>query len=231
MDIYHLFKRSVQRYGDKTALIDNYRQVSYNQLFDRVGKLANGLKDQGIGKGDRVCLLMNNSICWAESDYALAGLGAIRSRLNARDGVREYKFVVNDVRAKVIIFGAEFWDTLKQVLDELPTVEKLICIKKPGVGLDDLADYVLDYEELIAGASPKFTPEPLTGDELYNIMHTSGTTGNYKGAKYSHHHWINSTVRNTLLDPIRDITPDDVFIHVAPLTHMSGCLITPTLMR
>jgi acyl-CoA synthetase (AMP-forming)/AMP-acid ligase II len=231
MDMYYLFSRSVQRYGDKTALIDDRRQVSYNQLSNRVNQLANGLRARGVGKGDRVCLLMNNSICWVESDYALAGLGAVRTRLNARDGAREYRFVVNDVGAKAVIFGAEFWGTLKQVLADLPTVETLICIGKPGLNLEDLPDTVLDYEELIAGANESFDPEPLTGDDLYTIMHTSGTTGNYRGAVYSHQHWINATVRNTLLDPIRDISDQDVFIHVAPLTHMSGCLITPTLMR
>src|SRR5690625_5261468 len=135
---------TVRRFGDALALKDERGTLTYNQLWDRSRRLATVLSELGVEPGDRVVALMNNRNEWVEVDLAVSMVGAIRSRLNNRDGSREFAWVLHDTAPKVVVTGPEF----------TPRIEALVeSGEAPPSRLLDLGDGGL-YEGLIDAAKP-----------------------------------------------------------------------------
>jgi acyl-CoA synthetase (AMP-forming)/AMP-acid ligase II len=210
---------AVRRFGDSTALVDDRGRTSYAQMWERSRHLAGALVELGVEPGDRVVALMNNCSEWVEIDTAVSIVGAVRGRLNARDSTREFSWVLNDLTPKVVFTGPEFTSQVQQLVDSGAAPSLRV------IGLRDSGD----YEQLVAGASA-LEPRTFSDDSAYLIFHTSGTTGRYKGAVYSHRNWVN-TYRNILATIMGDMGPDSAFLHVGPLSHQSGILTAPALFR
>lgn len=217
--VHEFVSAAVDRFGPATALVDENRRLSYDEMWDRSRRLATGLAGVGVGRGDRVVALMNNRNEWVETDNAVSMLGAIRGRLNARDSAREFAYVLNDLRPKVTITGPEFTDVIQQLVDDGAVGPMQV------IGLGDRGR----YEELIGAAEPAIPLQP-EEDLPYLVFHTSGTTGHYKGAVYLHSNWL-ATYRNILATVMGDMGPDCAFLHVGPLSHQSGILSSPALFR
>lgn len=222
MDIFSIFEQSALRYRGMRACEDDNRSVSFEQMYDRVLRISTWLLRVGVSKGDRVCLLLNNCIYWAELDFAIARVGAVRARLNVRDGFVEHKHIISELQPKVVVCNDVFADYAAS----LPG-NHLLAVAEKSYSSQTL----LSLEAEIAKIEEIYSIDAISPDSIYCIMHTSGTSGNYKGAFYTHRKWINATIRNTLVEPLADLGRGDVFAHVAPVTHMSGCLILPTLIR
>ena len=142
--VHEFVQSAVERFGDRTALVDDNGTLTYRQLWDRSRRVAGALADLGVHPGDRVVGLMNNRNEWVEVDNAVSMLGAVRGRLNNRDSAREFAFVLNDLRPAVVVTGPEFTDTIQGLVDNgsVPAMRVL------GLGPDG------DYERLLAAAEP-----------------------------------------------------------------------------
>ncbi|MCW2692913.1 MAG: Long-chain-fatty-acid--CoA ligase [Mycobacterium sp.] len=217
--VHDFVHSAVRRFGDRTALVDDRGRLSFSEMWERSRRLAGALVELGVEPGDRVVALMSNCSEWVEVDNAASMTGAIRGRLNNRDSAREFAWVLNDVRPKVVITGPEFTALVQQLVanGEAPPTRV--------VGLRDSGD----YEQLLASASP-FEPGARSDETPYLVFHTSGTTGRYKGAIYSHRNWVN-IYRNILATIMGDMGPDSALVHVGPLSHQSGILTAPGLYR
>ncbi|PXY16714.1 class I adenylate-forming enzyme family protein [Prauserella flavalba] len=215
--VHEFVGSSVRRFGPRPALVDARGTLTYQEMWDRSRRLASALRGLGVQRGDRVVALMHNRNEWVEVDNAVAMIGAVRGRLNARDSVREFAWVLNDLRPSVVVAGEEFTGQIQGIIESGKAPSARV------VGLGDKGD----YEKLIAESAP-FDAEPFGDDERYLIFHTSGTTGNYKGAVYLHRHWVN-IYRNILATMMNDVGPDSALLHVGPLSHQSGILTVPAL--
>jgi acyl-CoA synthetase (AMP-forming)/AMP-acid ligase II len=217
--VHEFVQSAVERFGDRTALVDDNGTLTYRELWNRSRRLAGALAGVGVRPGDRVVALMNNRNEWVEVDNAVSMLGAIRGRLNNRDSAREFAFVLNDLRPAVVITGPEFTDVIARLVEEqaVPPMRVL------GLGPDG------EYERLLAAAEPA-DPRPASTDDPYLVFHTSGTTGHYKGAVYLHRNWL-AVYRNILAEIMGDVDPDCALLHVGPLSHQSGILTSPGLFR
>lgn len=217
--VHEFIESAVRRFGEATALTDARGSLTYDELWDRSRRLATVLKDLGVERGDRVVALMNNRNEWVEVDNAVSMIGAVRSRLNNRDGAREFAFVLNDTAPKVVVAGPEFTTLIEDLIDSGAAPPSRV------VGLGDSGN----YEERVAEADPA-VPISGDGDLPYLIFHTSGTTGHYKGALYLHCNWL-ATYRNILATIMGDVGADCALLHVGPLSHQSGILTGPALYR
>lgn len=217
--VHDFVHSAVQRFGDRPALVDDRGTMTYTEMWDRSVRLATVLVELGVRPGDRVVALMNNCSEWVEIDNAVSMVGAVRGRLNSRDSSREFTFVLDDVTPKVVITGPEFTAQVQELVDTgaVPKM-RVVGLRESG-----------DYDQLVADAKP-YQPEPLADDEPYLVFHTSGTTGRYKGAVYSHRNWVN-TYRNILATIMGEVGPDSAVLHVGPLSHQSGILTSPALFR
>jgi len=162
---------------DKIALVDLERRVTFSALNQRVNRLANALSGLGIGRGDRVAVLLHNRAEWAEVMFAMGKLKASSVPVGYRLKGPEIEYIMNNSEAKAMILGEEFLDVVAPVMtrfEHVPPGNVLIVGEKVAHGFRA-------YEEVIASGSaaePPTNPEE-TGS---SIIYTSGTTGTPKGA-------------------------------------------------
>lgn len=189
--------RHLSERGDKTAIIfepnnpdEAAQHISYNELRERVCKMANVLRDLGVKKGDRVCIYLPMIPELAVSMLACARLGAVHSVIFAGFSSSAVESRVNDCGAKIIICsdgsfrGSKSID-LKGIIDDAvekcPTVEKVLVVERTGgkVEMKQGRDFWLTplYEK----ASSDFISVIMDAEDPLFILYTSGSTGKPKG--------------------------------------------------
>ena len=163
---------------DRPGVRDLERAMTFAQWNDRACRLANALLALGLSKGDRVAVLAYNRVEWAEIYAAVAKAGLVAVPINFRLTAPEARFICEDCVVSVLIAEAALdpvADSLRETLD-LPHF----------VRIGDAAPGWRSYEDLIARAAPGEPQIPVTPNDPWCLMYTSGTTGNPKGAIRSH---------------------------------------------
>lgn len=183
--------------GEKTAIIwepnepkEAAQHISYNELYTRVNKTANVLRDMGIEKGDRVCIYLPMIPELAITMLACAKLGAVHSVIFAGFSASAVASRVNDCEAKMVITsdgsyrGNKVLD-LKSIVDEAlektPTVEKVLVVKRTHneVKMKEGRDHWM--ADLYEKASADFVTVIMDSEDPLFILYTSGSTGKPKG--------------------------------------------------
>jgi len=183
--------------GDKTAILfepnspdDKAEHITYMQLYHRVNKFANVLKDEGIKKGDRVCIYLPMIPELAVSVLACARIGAIHSVVFAGFSSTALSTRINDSECKMVITsdgsyrGAKTID-LKGIVDEAlencPSIHTSLVVKRINseVFMKDGRDKWL--EPLLENADSECEPEIMDAEDPLFILYTSGSTGKPKG--------------------------------------------------
>ncbi len=196
------------------------RRFTYSELNARCNATANALAGLGVGRGDRVALLLMNSAEYLETFFAIAKLGAIAVPLNWRLVPDELAFILQDSGSIALVYGEEFANAVADL--ESRGREGTDLRHWLSVDGGSRADFAVGYAELQGAAS---TDEPAIGasgdDDLY-IMYTSGTTGLPKGAVHSHDTamWACITINATADNRYRDR-----YLVALPLFHVGA--LTP----
>ncbi|MDR6486115.1 acetyl-CoA synthetase [Chryseobacterium vietnamense] len=183
--------------GEKTAIIwepndpkEEAQHISYNELYTRVNKTANVLRDMGIEKGDRVCIYLPMIPELAITMLACAKLGAVHSVIFAGFSASAVASRVNDCEAKMVITsdgsyrGNKVLD-LKSIVDDAlektPTVENVLVVKRTHneITMKEGRDHWI--ADLYEKASPDFVTVIMDSEDPLFILYTSGSTGKPKG--------------------------------------------------
>ncbi len=169
-------------------------RILYPQLLDRVAQLAHALRALGIRSGDRVATLAWNGYRHFELYYGASGIGAVCHTINPRLSREQLCFIVNHAQDKVICVDPSLVSVLEDVAPNLP--EGLIfVVLTDAAHMPQTTLNTLCYEDLLA-AQPTGIDWPMFAEETAaGLCYTSGTTGNPKGALYSHR----STVLHALM--------------------------------
>ncbi len=220
MNVGKLLSKAAMTYAEKPALIHGPKQLSYEQFDARVNRLANGLGRLGLVKGDNVAILQYNCPETLESLFACfkAGFGSVP--INFRLHPKEFAYIIDHSEAKAVIVTPEFNESIVEIRDRLPRVKHLITV----LGANER---LMDYEKLIAVESDRFDEVDTGLDDLAWLFYTSGTTGNPKGAMLTHRVILRMTM-NFYAD-ISPLSPSDVILHAAPLSHGSGLYALPAI--
>ncbi|MCP4023329.1 MAG: o-succinylbenzoate--CoA ligase [Desulfobacteraceae bacterium] len=200
---------------DNIALIQEERQISYERLFRRSGRLASSLSHIfKIGKGDRVAVLSNNCIEMVEILFAVSRLGAIFVPINIRLTAPEVEFILSDCTPKALIFNFNQKKLYNEVNQLFPFEQ---CIQINGQAQPDIHPYeaFLSYKAGI----PVEESKDLKDSDTLMLIYTSGTTGKPKGAMLSHSNNIWNCIATSHL---LNITKEDVAITILPLFHIGG---------
>ena len=189
--------RHLARRGNKTAIIfepnnpnEASQHISYNQLHEKVCKMANVLREQGIQKGDRVCIYLPMIPELAVSVLACARIGAIHSVVFAGFSASAVASRINDSQCKMVItadggFRGEKTIDLKTIIDEAlekcTSVEKVLVVKRihSKIKMKISRDFWL--QPLLDSATDNNIAEIMDAEDPLFILYTSGSTGKPKG--------------------------------------------------
>jgi acetyl-CoA synthetase len=189
--------RHLAKLGDKTAIIfepndpkEAALHITYNELYERVSKMANVLREQGITKGDRVCIYLPMIPELAVAVLACARIGAIHLVIFAGFSASAVAARINDSGCKMVItsdggFRGNKSIDLKAIVDEAlercPCVEKVLVAKRTNtfVNMKDGRDIWL--QPLLDVALGNNVAEIMDAEDPLFILYTSGSTGKPKG--------------------------------------------------
>ncbi|KAE8152044.1 hypothetical protein BDV25DRAFT_128333 [Aspergillus avenaceus] len=242
------FARIVGLYGDRTAVICTHQndRVTYAGLDAKSNALARGLESVGVRKGDRVGVMLGNSMEHAIATYALFKLGAILVPINPSFNETQVVAALSHLEASHLIISAESNLPRKQPRSNIPLLEHLVPDPKqkklessslPSLkqiilvdnssGRVDSSDYscLTDYASVMSDSSADETPLPprdLSPHDVVNIQFTSGTTAMPKAACLSHRSILNNG--SQIGDRMR-LTPKDIVCCPPPLFHCFGSVL------
>lgn len=183
--------------GDKTAILFESNDpdaptqyITYRQLHERVCRMANVLADQGVGKGDRVCIYLPMIPELAVALLACARLGAVHSVVFAGFSATALATRINDCDCKIVLCSdgsyrgkktIDLKSIVDQALEECPGVETSLVVRRTGgeVTMKDGRDHWL--QPLLDAAQPYREATIVAAEDPLFILYTSGSTGKPKG--------------------------------------------------
>ncbi|HZH70513.1 MAG TPA: acetate--CoA ligase [Flavobacteriaceae bacterium] len=192
----HLSKR-----GNKTAIIfepnhpdETAQHITYNELHERVCKMANVLQEQGIKKGDRVGIYLPMIPELVVSVLACARIGAVHSVVFAGFSSKALQTRINDCDCKLVItsdggFRGAKTIHLKSIVDEAlqdcPGVEKVLIVKRTGEEIQFKEGRDEWLQPLLNAAKADHVAEIMDAEDPLFILYTSGSTGKPKGMMHT----------------------------------------------
>lgn len=201
---------------NREALVCEDSRFTYRDLNERANRLANYLKELGVGHGDRVGILAFNETEFYDLLFGLGKIGAIMVPVNYRLAGPEIQYILSDCGSKVFIFGREFQELTDSIRNDIPC-RHLISLS------DDPPEWAGSYEKLV-GQAPADEPEITGGDDdTLTILYTSGTTGRPKGAELTHTYYFWNSIQLTSTIGFND---GDTTLIALPLFHI-GALAGP----
>ncbi|MEU3270619.1 long-chain-fatty-acid--CoA ligase [Saccharomonospora sp. NPDC006951] len=205
--------RHARTIGDDVAYTFAGTSLTYRYLDERVCRLANALRERGIGAGDRVAVLGLNSLEVIETYFAATRLGAICVPINFRLVADEIAYALGDSGTSAIVVQAPFAGTIAKASEQLEADPVRLIF---GHG----AESTENYEQALAEAAPVFDELRVDEHDAAFIMYTSGTTGRPKGAVLSHFNLLMHAFSN--MTHLGGTTEDRVWLAAAPLFHIAG---------
>jgi len=225
-NIGNLLRKRAYMHPEKEAFVDlvSGERFSYAEYNKRTNRAANALLSLGVGKGDRVALLLQNGNDFMELFFAIAKIGAICVPLNWRLAAEELAYILKDSGACTLVFGANCGDVVADIQsfgNDATNIRQWLWLgnepnpKAHATSFDILRQQAPTSEPQLAGFE----------DDLLYIMYTSGTTGMPKGVMHSHNGalWAIASMAATW-----ELRQSDRFLVALPLFHVGG--LSPALM-
>ena len=218
--VHALLAEAVQRNPDGDALVCGAERLTYRELLDQSARLAAGLAARGVGRGDRVALLLGNRVEFVTTLFAAVRLGAIAVPISIREQTPGLAYILAHCAAVLLVHEAELAPLLPAAAD-VPALRHRIAIGGACEGCEPFDALLRD------GAVPEVAT--VAEEDTAVILYTSGTTGRPKGAMLTHLGIVHSSMHFQIA---MGLGPQDSSIAAVPLSHVTGlvALIT-TLVR
>jgi long-chain acyl-CoA synthetase len=197
---------------ERDFMVFEKERFSYEQINDRINRIAQTLAGLGVNKGDRVGMLSVNCPQYIEVYFAAAKMGAIFVPLNFRVRADELTYLINRSEVKVLFVGRRYADLVREILPNCKALEACISIDGPE-------ENMLDYEEQIARAPDEEIFSEIEDEDITILMFTSGTTGRPKAVPLTHGSFSSYILEN--VDPA-DPEIDEKNLLTVPLYHVAG---------
>ncbi len=217
-------------------------RVTFEAFHRAVAAFAAQLAADGVGKGDRVAIIMRNLPEWPVAFFAAVSLGAIVTPLNAWWTGPELHYGLTDSGSRVCIVDAERLDRITPHLDDCPDLQRVYVARSDSPPahrlLARLEDIIGAPDSWAALPDRPLPSTPIAPDDDATIFYTSGTTGKPKGALGTHRNMTTNVITSAAAlarpflrrgEPVP--TPDPkapqrVTLLVVPMFHVTGCSAT-----
>ncbi|MBN7796893.1 class I adenylate-forming enzyme family protein [Parahaliea mediterranea] len=215
-----LINRGGRAMPDATAITFGEQSLSFAAVTALSNQLARVMIAEGLGRGDRVALLVNNGLYSVPLDFACVKAGLNRVPLNPRLSVTEHGRMLAETDCSQLIYS-----------DELAGHASALAAAHPGLAISPLGNNG-DTAGLLRQARAASTDDPdlaVEPDDVVLTLFTSGTTGTLKAAQHTQASYA-AICRNVMLNVI-DVRPGDAMLHAASLIHASGVFVLPYWLR
>jgi len=192
----------------------NWRSYTWEQVGHQVARWQAALEKEELNAGDRVAVMLRNSLDWVVYDQAALGLGLVTVPLYTQDRAENVAYIIADSGSRVLLIeGAEQWRALAEVKDQLGGLVRILTVKPVADPGEDRLTLLADWLPEEGGETRHL---PRDANALATIVYTSGTTGRPKGVMLSHQNILSNTGASCDC-----IVPgyDDLFLSFLPLSH------------
>ncbi len=196
-------------------------RTTYGELAKRVARLQTALLELGVRPGDRVASFAWNSYRHLELYFAVPSIGAVLHTINVRLAREHLTYLINHAKDCAIVADASLANPLLEIRDEIPTVRHLILMEDRQASDASAIAGALDYEELMARATEDRSAHPIDEEAAAGLCYTSGTTGQLKGALYSHRAQYLHAMAICMADSI-GVSERDTVLPVVPMFHVNA---------
>lgn len=201
----------------RVALKTPHEHITYDQLDDRVNRVGNALQDLGVGKGDKVCLMLPNIPEFLYTWWGNAKLGGVTVPLNTALKGEGLSYLINHSDAEILVLSQRYMPALGEIRGTLRNLRHLIVLADEETVSSGSSASTIDYAELLT--APATSPmKEVWSDDVDSIMYTSGTTGLPKGVIHRHSRCYGGFV----LPIATGYGEGDVVYNTLPLYHVGG---------
>lgn len=206
MQIGSLIRRAALHYGDAPCITEGNRTLTFRQFDAATDRLGNALLAKGLKPGDRVGVILPNSIDCLIAYYAVLKAGLVRVQLNIRETIDNHLYKLADSGSRAVIHSG------------VEGVSAEITIAAQDLG------------ELILGGREEPCAVDRALDAPLRLGYTGGTTGKAKGVTLTTRGEL-VELSVFLTDLLPELARAETFLHAAPIAHASGAFFLPSLVR
>ena len=226
-DLTTVLNRRVEHCPDKSWIVTAEREYSYREMDRRSGRLAQGMVDAGIGKGDTVLIMLPDTVDFILVWCALSKFGGIEVPVNVHNRGNPLAYLINDSLARSLVIDIELLDRIDALKDDLEQLERVILYDASGRFDAPLVSALASRFEILRledfYAESVYAGPPPAYHDLMGVLYTSGTTGPSKGVTTTHAHAFEYAYGITEMLELRE---SDVYGAPLPLFHIAGQFAT-----
>jgi acyl-CoA synthetase (AMP-forming)/AMP-acid ligase II len=216
--IHQFLEQSSIFFPDKVALINQKQRITYKEINNQANRLAHKLLEWGITKGERVILLLENSLEYVVSYYGVLKAGAVAVPLSTDIKPSGLEFIVTETNPKIIITSSKFEKNIQGSKIKGHGIEKVL-IRNPKLNWSDNLFSIISWDEIFNNESYDNPTVSLEDDSLASIIYTSGSMGTPKGVMLSHKNIVSNT---HAICQYLELSDDDTQMVVLPFFYVMG---------
>ncbi|MFL6674336.1 MAG: 3-(methylthio)propionyl-CoA ligase [Massilia sp.] len=197
-------------------------RYTYRELHRRARRVANVLQGFGVKMGERVATLAWNGYRHMELYYAVSGSGAVLHTINPRLHPEQIAYIVNHAENQYLFFDLTFLPLVQALAPHCKTVKAFVLMTdREHMPLETGIPNLLCYEDLIASSSDDYAWPQFDENSAASLCYTSGTTGNPKGALYSHRSMVLHAYASAMPNAL-NVSSQDTVLPVVPMFHVNA---------
>ncbi|WP_246197462.1 long-chain-fatty-acid--CoA ligase [Cytobacillus depressus] len=216
LSLYDLLERSAQNYPNRKAVIDGDLELTYSELKKASDRLAASLYLRGVGKGERIALMLPNCVEYIISYYAILRLGGAVVQVNPVYQSSELEYILQDSEATWMIGH----DHQIEKIEKSGFADKLtfVSANRKNVSKENIYSWIAEknHEPPTIDINPK--------EDLAVLQYTGGTTGRSKGVMLTHFNLVSNVVQDFTftVNALNLQTPGERMLGLTPLFHVFG---------
>lgn len=200
-------------------------RYTYAQCASRARKLANALLASGLNQGDAVGSIAWNNHRHLETYYAVSGSGMVMHTCNPRLHPDQLTYIINHADDRMVMFDTTFAPLVKSIAPNCPRVHTWVCLANESdmPSLEGMPNCI-SYEAFVANSSDVFSWPEFDERSGAALCYTSGTTGNPKGALYSHRAIVLNAMAGCM-PGLLNLSASETILPVVPMFHINAWCI------
>lgn len=217
--VHHMLRSSAARYPAKEAVVHVDERLSYADMWQYTAGLADGMRAAGLGRSDRVGVLLEPSVPLATSPFAISRAGGVFVPIHHALMPGQVEHIIRDCQMRALIADATRFAQLEAVIRQCPSLDFVVVVGAQGIAQKNGSIARYDYHEFCNRPPASPISDLAIDKDLAAILYTSGSTGKPKGVMLSH---ANVIAGASIVSDYLSITHSDRILAVLPFSFDAG---------